>query len=239
MGQVPVRTYGLIGDGRVATHMKQYFKLLSLPHLQWARKSQSKIELEEFVTKSDLILLLIKDDAIEKFIEEHPFLRSKNIVHFSGSLVIKNCPGVHPLMTFGMELYDLPTYLKIPFVTEKNEISFSKLFPELTNPSYQITVNDKVLYHTHCVMAGNFSMLLWQKLFQDFEKKLALPRDAAFLYLEQVTKNLKSNSEFNLTGPLARNDQDVLRKHLAVLEGDAYQDIYRAFIKAYQSESKT
>lgn len=239
MGQVPVRTYGLIGDGRVATHMKQYFKFLSLPHLQWSRKSQSKIELEELVTKSDLILLLIKDDAIEKFIKEHSFLRLKSIVHFSGSLVIENCPGVHPLMTFGAELYDLKTYLGIPFVTEKGEACFSNLFPELSNPSYQISVSDKVRYHALCVMAGNFSMLLWQKLFRDFEKKLKLPREVAFPYLEQVTKNLKNNSEFNLTGPLARNDQEILLKHLTVLEGDTYQDIYQAFIKAYQSESKT
>lgn len=236
MGQVPLKNYTLIGNGRVATHFKQYLSLLSIPCFQWARKTHTIDQLKDFVNQSDILLLLIKDDAIDSFFNGHPFLWNKPVIHFSGSQVIENCPGVHPLMTFGPELYDLETYQKISFITEKGEATFQELFPRLPNVSHSIEKKDKILYHALCVLAGNFSMLLWRKFFQDFENKLGLPREIAFPYMDQVTKNMKRKGESPLTGPLVRNDISTIEKHLNVLQGDHYQNVYKAFVEAYQAE---
>jgi len=239
MGQVPIKKYGIIGDGRVANHLKRYFTYLSIPYIQWSRKNQTSDELLKLVFEVDVTLLLIKDDALESFIEAHPELHKKQLLHFSGSKVIKNCYGVHPLMTFGTDLYPLEVYKKIPFVIDEDAPDFEVLFPELQNNFYRISKENKVFYHALCVMAGNFSTILWQKLFQEFENKLSLPREVAFPYLEILAKNLMKNAEMSLTGPLIRNDQKVLQSHLDVLKNDRFKIIYEAFMQAYQMEEKS
>lgn len=113
------------------------------------------------------ILVLIKDDEIEKFISEKKsgILQDKIFVHFSGLLSIPDAESVHPLITFGENLYDPVTYSKITFITEAGRKSFRELFPELSNPSFQIPAEHKALYHAYCVMSGNFTTILWKSFF--------------------------------------------------------------------------
>jgi hypothetical protein len=39
-----------------------------------------------------------------------------------------------------------------------------------------------------------------------------------------------------LTGPLIRNDQQTIEKNIQSLDGDPLQDLYRAFVRFYQSD---
>ena len=133
----------------------------------------------------------------------------------------------------------MEVYQRIPFILDNDAPDFGILFPELPNSSYRIRKEDKVFYHALCVMAGNFTTILWQKLFEDFEEKLSLPRNVAFPYLEILTKNLIENAEGSLTGPLTRNDKAVIQSHLDILKNDRFQIIYEAFVKAYQMEKKS
>lgn len=227
-------TYGIIGDGRVATHFAHYFDLIETPYLQWSRKTSSLKNLNK-LTSCDIILVLIKDDAIDSFLTEHPLLKKKRCVHFSGSLSSKNALGAHPLMTFGTDLYDLRTYERIPFILERGSLSFSELFPNLNNPSYYIDPEQKALYHALCVF-GNFTTLLWQKLFKDFETNFEIPRNAAIPYLEKVCENLSKQPFSALTGPLAREDLTVIQKNIQSLSQDPYQGVYQSFVKAYSSK---
>jgi predicted short-subunit dehydrogenase-like oxidoreductase (DUF2520 family) len=82
-------------------------------------------------------------------------------------------------------------------------------------------------------MAGIFSCILWQKLFDVFEKDFGMPPAAAHPYLQQMTENLIAEHRIALTGPLARNDRETIARNLKALEGDAFQDIYRSFVRAY------
>jgi len=100
-------TYGLIGRGRVATHMARYLELEKLPFATWHRGMPSPPEAA--LTSADTILLAVNDRAILPFIEHHPRLRDRPIVHFSGSMVVDGAHGLHPLMTFGPDLYDIET----------------------------------------------------------------------------------------------------------------------------------
>jgi predicted short-subunit dehydrogenase-like oxidoreductase (DUF2520 family) len=145
--------------------------------------------------------------------------------------------SAHPLMSFAKEqTYSLETYAKIPFVLESGRKTFEEILPGLHNPHFTIEGAQKTLYHALCVMSGNFTTLLWQKAFLDFESKLGLQREILLPYLDQITANLKSDLQSALTGPIARGDNSTIRKHLETLGPDPYAGVYRAIVKAFNEK---
>jgi len=219
--------YGIVGDGRVATHFAHYFRLLGMPFRQWSRRSTA-----ENLADCPVILLLVSDPAIEELGSRYP---GRIRVHFSGSFTSAEVHGMHPLMSFGRELYSLPEYQRIPFVVEDPAL-FRGLFPRLTNPCYGIRLEDKARYHALCAMAGNFTGFLWARLFEEFPAALGIPAEAAIPYLEQVCRNIAAaptKPEHFLTGPIARNDAATVEKHLAALAGDDYRAVYEAFARIH------
>jgi len=219
--------YGIVGDGRVATHFAHYFRLRGIPFRQWSRRSPAAT-----LADCPVILLLVSDPAIEELASRYP---GRTRIHFSGSFTSAAVHGMHPLMSFGREPYSLPEYERIPFVAEDPTL-FRGLFPRLANPCYGIRLKDKARYHALCAMAGNFTGFLWAKLFQEFPATLGIPAEAAIPYLEQVCRNIAATPtqpERFLTGPIARNDAATVEKHLAALAGDDYRAVYEAFARIH------
>jgi hypothetical protein len=240
MGQVPAfSSFLVVGNGRLARHLRRYFELEALPFYLWSRKSSAN--LPSLLAKSSHVLLAISDGALQPFIDalidENPLAKQKTIVHFSGTLTLPDAPSAHPLMTFAADrLYDLATYRKTPFVLEKSRSAFAELLPGLKNPHYEIEPALKGLYHALCSLSGNFTTLLWEKAFDDFSSKLGLPKEAILPYLHQVADNLAAAPahESVLTGPLVRGDNQTIEKHLNELNNDPYRDVYMAFTQAYR-----
>jgi predicted short-subunit dehydrogenase-like oxidoreductase (DUF2520 family) len=228
--------YGIVGDGRVARHIAHYFDLLGLSLVDWSRRSAGNVSPSTALARCDVVLVLVSDAAIDEFITANDELREKTLIHFSGSLVTPAAKGMHPLTTFGADLSDRVTYESIPFVCEDGEPRFEDVFPELSNPHYTLAAGLKPLYHGLAVMAGNFTMLLWNKLFHTFEEQLQLPPSIAVPYLRQVAANLEKAPDTASTGPITRGDADTIRANLAALSGDPYHDVYAAFVKAAAPE---
>ncbi len=224
---------GIVGNGRVARHFRHYFGLLGIPFRTWSRQELPTISPPDAVAACPTVLLLIRDDAIVPFIEAWPALQQKRIVHCSGSLVTPHAAGAHPLMTFGPALYELAEYRAIPFVVD-SDISLADLLPGLPNPWFTIARTERPYYHALCVMAGNFSVILWLKLFDELEQRFGIPRSAAFPYLERVTTNLVTDASRALTGPLSRGDAQAIAANLKALEGDPFHAVYAAFVRAYE-----
>ena len=225
--------FGIVGDGRVATHFAHYFRLAGIPFRQWSRRSPA-----ESLADCPVILLLVSDPAIEALASRYP---GRTCVHFSGSFTSADVHGMHPLMSFGRELYSRPEYERIPFVVEDPAL-FRGLFPGLPNPCYGIRREDKARYHALCAMAGNFTGFLWATLFQEFPATLGIPAEAAIPYLEQVSRNIvadPTHPENFLTGPIVRNDAQTVEKHLAALAGDPYRAVYEAFATIHLDPDKS
>jgi 2-dehydropantoate 2-reductase len=231
------RSYLVIGGGRVARHFQFYFESLSIPFSTWNR-SQSRESLTQKALECSHVLLLIPDSAIETFHSEHPEIHDRICVHFSGALVSARLPGAHPLMTFADRLYDLEIYEQLPFVLEKGRGTMSELLPGLPNPCVALEPEKKKLYHALCAMAGNFTVMLWEKVFAEFESQLGLPKHVLLPYLLQTTENLSLSPMGSsvLTGPLVRGDQGTITKHLEVLAGDPFAGVYEAFVKAHAAQ---
>ncbi|MBT3271619.1 MAG: DUF2520 domain-containing protein [Spirochaetales bacterium] len=225
------KTVGIIGRGRMATHMIHYLMLESIPVVSWNRDDPQSPQ--DKLVSCGPVLVLINDDAIQQFVKAYPVLLDHQLIHFSGSKVLSGIAGLHPLMTFGPELYDIETYQAMPFIEEMDGLLFKEVFPSLSNPSFRIDKELKPLYHALCVMAGNFTIMLWTKVFDTFADTLGLPRSVLLPYLEQTCMNVGTQGSEALTGPLARGDWRTVAENIKTLDGDPFQAVYRSFAKAY------
>lgn len=245
-GNMPV--YGLLGSGRLARHLAHYFQAEGLKVRRWARRPEAHANtidpavhpdaeerLRATVAPCSHVLVLLTDDAIGDFVERYDFLRNKILIHCSGAQSIPGLNGAHPLMTFGPELYGLERYRAVPFVTDAEGLSFPELFPGLSNPHYALSADKKALYHAYCVISGNFTGLLWERVFAEFERRLGLPKEVLKPYMEQVFANLASTDGV-VTGPLVRRDMKTIERNLAALEGDELKDVYEAFLRLVRIE---
>lgn len=222
----------LIGQGRLGTHLSAYFEQANIPFKVWNRKNHSAEILKDRLSWASHILLAISDLEIENFFRENvPAHRTKTWVHFSGTMEVAGVHSVHPLMTFGPMLYSLERYRSIPLVTTSSK-SLTELIPGLENPFYRIDADFKKKYHALCVLAGNFTTILWQKFIQEL-KAQDLPSELGRVFAEQTVKNVFDYPETSLTGPLARQDRKVQKMNLEALKGDRFAEVYQAFQFAY------
>lgn len=229
--------YTIIGSGRLAGHLARYFQLEGFPVCRWARRRPEnpgpewRELLDEALRAADHVILAVSDGAIEPVVRSSSGFKGKMLVHCSGSLVTPLACSAHPLMTFTAEPYPLATYRSIPFVLEDGRVDFAQLLPGLENPHFYIRPELKPLYHSLCVLSGNFTTILWSKFFHELSTTLGIPAEAAFPYLRQIALNLESAAP-PLTGPLARGDRETIQRHLDALSGDPFQAIYRAFVES-------
>lgn len=233
-------SYLLIGNGRLAHHLRLYLQSQNIRVSNWNRKENSQEDFERLASQSHFLLLAIKDAAIESFILDHPSIDKSRWIHFSGSLGLPQIASLHPLMTFTEKLYAIDFYKRVPFISEKEKLNFNNVFPQLENPSYEIESNQKAFYHSLCVMSGNFTTLLWNKVSESFKTELNLPPDILIPYLQKITENLIDHFSHNLSlplsGPLHRKDIQTILANLNALKNDSYLNIYKSFVKATDSQ---
>jgi predicted short-subunit dehydrogenase-like oxidoreductase (DUF2520 family) len=138
-------------------------------------------------------------------------------------------------MTFTQDLYDLETYRKMPFVSSSRK-SAAELLPGLPNEVHHISSENKAYYHALCVMSGNFTTLLWQKMAQGLAQ-MGLPEGIETAYRSQIFKNISHDLAHALTGPIARKDLATVLRNDKALQNDSYREIYRAFVSAHYPEA--
>jgi len=238
MGQIPDLL--LIGDGRLARHLAHYFQQLGLDHVLWSRRLRAEErcpQLGSLVHSGTHALLAISDGAIEPFISSQPELGSAVRVHFSGRLASSLAIGAHPLFSFAGTLYGRELYERIPFVIDQGAPPLADLIPGLPNPSFFIPPGHRSRYHALCVLAGNFTTLLWRKLFFELDRELDMEREHILPYLESVARGLAGTGA-PLSGPLSRGDHATIGRNLEALAGDPFEPVYRAFVSAYEQQNK-
>ncbi len=233
MRQVP--HYAIIGDGRLVKHICCYFAALGLAYQTWARRTDDIRALSPILAQSTHVLLLISDKAIDEFIETHLHDHQQTLilVHCSGNLISKYAHSAHPLQTFGHSLYSLEDYQKIPFIITQADLEFSEVLPGLNNAHYKIKTTDKAYYHALCVLANNFTTILWQKFFAEMQNKFGVGQEVLQPFLQQTFNNISNNLTEALTGPIARKDHVTLQRDLQALTGDQFQPIFASFVRTF------
>jgi len=230
--------YALMGGGRLARHMHHYLRLLNLPVSAWARDPKcalnshsiddARLRLCATIQPASHVLLLVSDAAIPEIVRDYPFLHEKRLVHCAGAFSFPGIARAHPLMTFSNLLYEAEHYRQVPFIVEGGN-RFDELLPGLPNPHFEIAPEDKARYHALCVVAGNFSQILWEAVATRFEG-MGLSAAALEPYLRRATENFIVARGAALTGPLCRGDSATIERNLDALSGDRLQSLYRAFL---------
>ena len=241
MRQVP--QYLIIGNGRVAKHFCSYFDHLDLSYNHWHRNNDKNNldSLKLFLKKASHIIFLITDSQIDSFIENYipcNIRKNNTLIHCSGNLLSKYAFTAHPLQSFSLKLYDLKTYLKIPFIIESEGVTFSELLPGISNPYYKIERSKKHYYHALCVMANNFTTLIWQKFFSEIQNKFQIEKQDVMPFLKQTFINIKQDHCNALTGPLARNDKQTIHDDLHALKSDNFFNIFKTFVETFNTETQ-
>lgn len=245
MRQVPPKSYLIVGLSRTAKHMAFYLRHLGHSVNQWHYRktpeceksgvSSDPQELKRLSEAADGVLLLIKDGALVEFLQTHPFLRQQKTVHFSGALQIEGVRNVHPLISFSIDLFEPEFYPQIPFAlfTEENsEVQLTDVLPGVPNPFFKLNPQEKSLYHGLCVASGNLMVLLWQAVGREFQKHFyANPQPLLAPYLDSITRNLKTNWDQALTGPIARKDETTLNKNYVALKNTELREIFEAHVQ--------
>jgi hypothetical protein len=234
----------IIGSGKLAKHLTHWWTLKNIPFVQWSRQQDPLcLNLAERLNKAQYIFLAISDSAIEPFFSNLVVLlesnsidwRSKQFVHFSGSLSIPMIKGAHPLMTFGPELYTEAKYDSISFFIDFKETSlaaFSDAFPNHPNRSIEISKEQKSLYHALIVMLGNLPSLMLKE-FNPLLNLMNIESDNLRPYLMQSLENSLNNPNSAPTGPWVRGDFKTVHSHQRALSNTPYIDFYNECLKTF------
>ncbi len=232
----------LIGSGRLARHLSHYLNLRSIPHLQWAHP-RSPIP-ETLALQATHFWVLVSDQALAPICRglqaSYPTLP---VLHSSAATAIPGALTIHPLMTFGPNLYSLEHYESIPFFMIKEEVVkfpevFAALKETLKNPVHSIAAQERIHYHASAVMISNHSMILWDAALSAGKLNSEITRKAFEPILRQTLQNFMRDGIEALTGPLARKDTGTIAAHLKSLESTPEAELYRAFVRYFESKRK-
>ncbi len=189
-------------------------------------------------TDADLVIIAVKDDAIEHVARELILPEHCIVAHTSGSVSLSKLGYLptsqtavfYPLQTFSrskkIDFSRLPIFIESEdAATEKQLIRLAKT---ISKNVMTITAKRRAYLHVSAVIACNLTNHL-----HTLSKKIAEDQKIKFewlypLIIETVEKSLSMGPEKSQTGPAIRRDAETLDKHMSLLENyPDIQEIYR------------
>lgn len=241
----------LIGFGNVGQHLYKAFKKKKVKVLQVYSPSIKKSEkkgtqfIQEIseITKADVYIIAIKDDAIPSFTASLPF-ENRLVVHTSGTSSMQHIAsnqrrGVfYPLQTFS-ENAKLP-WKSIPICieaeNEKDLKLLKKLAGLLSEKVVEISSEDRQKLHLAAVWVNNFSNHLYH-IAEDYLKEEKLDFNLLKpLLLETVKKLDHFSPEDAQTGPAKRKDTKTIETHLGLLKDPKQKELYTLLSESIQQK---
>lgn len=248
-----------IGAGNLATHLsgamhRQGFEILQIysrtaeaaeklatrMHAQWTTS------LDEIREDADLYIFSVKDSVLETLIASMPH-RNGLWVHTAGSIRMDvfaphiDRHGVfYPLQTFSKNKeVDFKT---IPFFIEANHESDCKMLcdtaSQLSDQVIGADSDQRKHLHLAAVFACNFTNHMYALAARLMEEK-GLPFDALKPLIRETAEKIRDLHPVQAqTGPAIRYDQEVMEKHIALLEDSSLQDIYRMLSESIHNTHK-
>ncbi len=239
----------LIGSGNVATHLGAAFKNAGHQLVQvWSRnlqhaallayhvKAEPVDQLCELSSETDLILISVKDDAVDE-VASFINLKTKLVVHTCGAVSMQvlekyfdRCGVFYPLQTFsktrGLDFKTVPLCIES---TDKNSMDILlDLGKTISNNVNIIDSNQRKTLHLAAAFACNFPNYLYQ-IAADLLESEQLNFDLLKpLILETALKVQEFLPAKVQTGPAIRRDEQTMSAHLHLLQQNPkWQEIYR------------
>ena len=202
---------------------------------QWCTTAYS--DLQKLPADADIYLFALRDQAYPAVIREFPH-RNRTMVHTSGSLPLSLFESLTPFRgviypfqscTKGCELQSQ----RLPLCLEASDTATRAVIGSLaacfSEEIYFLDSKQRKQLHVAGVFANNFSNALYRIAFELIEKQHIDTRILHPLILETALKIQKMHPAKAQTGPAVRNDEEVMRNHLELIEKENHEwgEIYR------------
>jgi predicted short-subunit dehydrogenase-like oxidoreductase (DUF2520 family) len=244
----------IIGAGNLAWHLALVFHKSGVPvnyvisrtpedALELAEKTNAKAsgQIKDIPSDTDLILICVTDSAVKE-IAGKVLNTSAPIVHTSGSLPINvlsdvtdNAGVFYPLQTFTKGIR--AAQLEFPVCIEYTNNTVRDLLLHLGNlvSNTVVALNSEKRMHLHvgAVMVNNFTNHLITKVY-DYLTAQEIDTDLLLPIIEETLQKIHTAPPSKVqTGPAARGNREIIKKHLALLENDKeLHNIYSVFSKS-------
>ncbi len=207
--------------------------------------------MDDLVVECEIIFITVSDKAIASVadvVANGNVLTNKYIIHCSGALsskVLAVCQdagavvaSMHPLQAFAGGAEDVK-HLETTYLTLESSIgsipTIETLVKRLGNPYQWIDASAKSLYHGAAVVMSNYLVTLVEEGLS-YMRKAGFEDITAMSMMLPLMRGALSNIEakgtvMGLTGPLVRNDQEVINVHLEAIHkqlGESSEQLYRA-----------
>jgi predicted short-subunit dehydrogenase-like oxidoreductase (DUF2520 family) len=237
----------IVGSGNVATNLAINLKDAGHRIIQIAGTNAAGItslayrvnatavnELQQIDTSIDLLLLCVKDQALEQVANALP-KSDTLVVHTSGSVAIdvlnifRNHGVFYPLQTFSKE--HVTSLNQVPFCIEANSKTNEELLLNLAHElgAKHLIINSQQRKQCHvaAVFANNFSNHMYA-IAESILQKENIPFEVLRPLIQETVRKIEFLSPKDAqTGPARRNDQAVMADHLNHLNSDKLEKIYR------------
>lgn len=197
------------------------------------------------IKKADLYIIAIPDDRIGDFSESFPF-KDRLVVHTSGGanmnvLSKNNRRGIfYPLQTFSKN--SKVNFNTIPICVEAENETDLSLLKELghciSEKVVEISSSEREHLHVAAVFVNNFTNHLYH-IAETITAKNKLDFNLLKPLIAETAKKIETHSPAEVqTGPAKRNDKKTIEKHLKLLEGSVYQNLYKQLTQSIKDNSE-
>jgi len=205
------------------------------------------LDLNNLAERCEVLFITTYDDSIRRVAEQldvaeqpAPLRHKRLLVHCSGSLpssVMDTRTGqnlyvsIHPYRSFATIADGLTQMPGTPFgvegTTPQAMREGEKLVDALGGIAYPISTEAKTLYHAAAVFASNYLVTLTAigvRLFEQIGLNSQQSLELLLPLMEGTTDNIRRHGLPDaLTGPIARGDVNVIRKHLTELPAELHR----------------
>jgi len=249
----------VIGSGNVAYHLIHAFCKAAVTLFVHARNKKALDALKnEFPSirilstydlttlNADLILISVKDDALNNVFNEYMYSPQTLVAHTSGTQIIENT-GLHqnvgvfyPLQTFSRS--SIVRWDNTPLLIEaSSEDAIQQLEQAaslLQAPYFETDEEQRKCIHLAAVLTSNFANHLLGKA-ATILKEHSIDYHILQPLVEATIQKAFTKHPFEVqTGPALRKDDSTINKHLSLLQSDKLlQKIYTNLTESIQKTS--
>ena len=248
-----------IGAGNVATNLAKALFLKSFDIIQiYSRTIEAATALAKEVNAepitdlplvsadADLYIFSIKDSVLEGVASQIPS-NSGLWVHTAGSIsldVLSNYTShygvLYPFQTFSknkiVDWIDIPIFIE---ASDSHSLSIIRdIAQQLSDKVDTLVSDERKQLHLTGVFACNFVNHMYS-ISKTFLDKINLPFDVLLPLINETAKKVHTMSPQEAqTGPALRYDENVIEKHLHLIEDDKIKEIYKLLSENIHRMSK-
>ena len=252
----------LIGAGNLATNLGKALQQAGHQIIQvYSRTIESAESLAKLlnaeavqaipqvVQDADIYIVAVKDCVLESII--HTLCKGREeavFVHTAGSMPMdifkndaKHFGVLYPMQTFSkareVDFEEIPCFIEYNDKTAENTIS--QLVNSISKNVYELSSENRKFLHLAAVFACNFSNHCYT-MAKDILENANIPFKVMIPLIDETTRKIHQMDPVKAqTGPAIRYDENVINKHLKMLEDHKFmKELYKEMSESIHNRSQ-